>query len=206
MSPSALIAWTNSNIQAGSDTTGILLSAIFYYLLKNPASMARLRSELDAATIEDSASGLVTWKESQNLPYLDACIKEASRLHPPIAFPLERTVPAEGAIVGGQHLPGGTLVAMSTWVVNRDPETFGEDADSWRPERWLCAEEKRGKMYSSLLTVNILFNKVSLKYREGRANDISRASLAQATEHVWEKTSLIWRSISWSPHCCVDTT
>ena len=155
---SALVAWTNSNIQAGSDTTGILLSAIFYYLLKNPESMARLRTELDTATIGDGSSEFVTWKESQTLPYLDACIKEASRLHPPIAFPLERTVPTEGATVGGQQLPGGTLVAMSTWVVNRDP-VFGEDANSWRPQRWLCAEEKRRNMYSSLLTVNSLFDR-----------------------------------------------
>ena len=153
---SALITWTNSNIQAGSDTTGILLSAILYYLLKNPESMARLRKELSAAPINHSSTDFISWKESQSLPYLDACIKEASRLHPPIAFPLERTVPAEGAMVCGQHLPGGTLVAMSTWAVNRDRETFGEDADRWRPERWLCAEGKRRNMYNSLLTVSSL--------------------------------------------------
>ena len=129
--------------------------------------MTRLREELDDAAApiisqhnnnnnnNKNPTDFITWKQSQSLPYLDACIKEASRLHPPIAFPLERTVPAEGATVGGQHLPGGTLVAMSTWVVNRDRETFGEDADSWRPERWFCAEGKRRNMYNSLLTVSI---------------------------------------------------
>ena len=150
------MTWTNSNIQAGSDTTGILLSAIFHFLLQNPESMTRLRSELGAAPINNNSSDFITWKESQSLPYLDACIKEASRLHPPIAFPLERTVPAEGAMVCGHHLPGGTLVAMSTWVSNRDPDIFGKDSDTWRPERWFCDEEKKRNMYNSLLTVSNL--------------------------------------------------
>ena len=120
--------------------------------------MDRLLSELDTVVTSDRSSASVSWKESQDLPYLDACIKEASRLHPPIAFPLERTVPAEGATVCGQRLPGGTLVAISTWVVNRDRDIFGEDADEWRPERWLCADEARRKMYSNLLTVGIPFD------------------------------------------------
>ncbi|KAA6412416.1 MAG: pisatin demethylase [Lasallia pustulata] len=148
----ALITWTNSNIQAGSDTTAILLSAIFYQLLKHPESMRRLQSELDIAAKQGQLSEYVTWKESRNLPYLDACVKEASRLHPPIAFPLERVTPAEGAVICGQHIAGETLIAMNPWVVNRDKDTFGVDAHSWRPERWLCDEDGKRKMYNNLLT------------------------------------------------------
>jgi cytochrome P450 len=44
---------------------------------------------------------------------------------------------------------------MNAWVVHRDPEVFGADADAWRPERWLggAGDEVRiKKMEASLLT------------------------------------------------------
>ena len=96
----------------------------------------------------------VTWKESKELPYLDACIKEAGRIHPPFGLPLERVVPAGGETICGQYLPEGTIVGISGWVVHRDRSIFGQDADVWRPERWLVDdEESRKRMEHANFTV-----------------------------------------------------
>lgn len=130
---------------AGSETTAISLSAVFYFLLKHPQTLARLRSEIDdaarAGAFEDTETGLVTWHESQRLPYLDACIKEAFRLHPAAGLPLERIVPKGGADIAGHFVPGGTIVGCSAWLIHMDRDIFGEDADVYRPERWLADEE-----------------------------------------------------------------
>ncbi|KAI0022853.1 cytochrome P450 [Xylariomycetidae sp. FL0641] len=128
---------------AGSETTAISLSAVFYYLLRRPAALARLRAEIDAAAragrFADGDTGLVTWHEAQALPYLDACVKEAFRMHPAAGLPLERIVPAPGAqIAGAGFVPGGTVVGCSAWVIHRRPEIFGPDVDVYRPERWLA--------------------------------------------------------------------
>src|SRR5439155_17228028 len=37
--------------------------------------------------------------------------------------------------IGGFHVPGGTTLLMSPWVVHRDPR-FHADAEEFRPERW----------------------------------------------------------------------
>ena len=153
ISPRTLPTWTNSNIQAGGDTTAIMASVVFYHLLKNPSTHARIQREIDDAANQGRISELVTWKQSQTLPYLDACVKEASRLHPPIGFPLERIVPDAGLTVEDYHIPPGTRVSMNPWAVHREIGLYGEDPDVWRPERWMCAEEKKKVMYSSLLTV-----------------------------------------------------
>lgn len=129
---------------AGSETTAISLSAVFYFLLKNPQAFARLRAEIDdaarAGAFEDSDTGLVTWHESQRLPYLDACIKEAFRLHPAAGLPLERIVPEAGAEISGHFVPGGTIVGCSAWLIHINKSVFGEDAEIYRPERWLPDE------------------------------------------------------------------
>ena len=104
--------WVNSNIVAGADTTSILAGAAIYHLLKNPSSLSKLRKEIDDAAAEGRISRYVTWKESQNLPYLEACVNEATRLHPPFALPFERVVPASGLEVDGYFIPPGTRVGM----------------------------------------------------------------------------------------------
>ena len=150
----ALLVWTSSNITAGSDTTAIVLRTVFYQLLTHPSTLKRLLAELDAVAAANKLDPLASWKQTRDLPYLDACVKEAGRLHPPFGLPLERVVPSEGAVVCGQSLKGGTVVGMSAWVVHRNHDVFGEDCDEWNPERWLCEPEKRRRMENALLTVS----------------------------------------------------
>ncbi|EAQ85262.1 hypothetical protein CHGG_09276 [Chaetomium globosum CBS 148.51] len=125
---------------AGSETTAISLSAVFYFLLKTPAALARLRREIDdaarAGRFSDYETGLVTWHESQALPYLDMCVKEAFRLHPAPGLPMERVVPREGLEIAGRRVEGGTVVGCSAWVLHREEKVFGEDVEVYRPERW----------------------------------------------------------------------
>ena len=151
--PRAVVAWTQSNITAGSDTTAILLRTVFYHLLKHPQTLRRLLTELEEAASENRLSDPVTWKEARDLPYLDACVKEAGRIHPPFGLPLERVVPAEGAEICGKRFEAGTIVGINAWVVHRDKLTFGEDVEIWRPERWLCDDRRRKMMEHGLLTV-----------------------------------------------------
>lgn len=94
-----------SNMVAGSDTTAISLSAILYHLLKNPSCMDRLRDEVDIFAASGQLSARPTYKESQAMPYLQAVIKEALRLHPATGLPLERVVPKGGATIAGRHFP-----------------------------------------------------------------------------------------------------
>lgn len=129
---------------AGSETTAISLSAVFYYLLRNPTAMARLRQEIDEASrsglFHDHEEGVVTFQEAQKLPYLDACIKEAFRMHPAAGLPLERIVPEPGLEIAGHFVKGGTIVGCSAWIIHRRKEIWGHDVETYRPERWIVDE------------------------------------------------------------------
>ena len=93
-----------STVSAGGDTTAITLSALFYYLLKFPASFCKLQEELNnhlPNNPADSFKHIIGWGEAQKLPYLDACIKETFRIHPALSVLLERKVPQSGATICG---------------------------------------------------------------------------------------------------------
>ncbi|KIX10083.1 uncharacterized protein Z518_01164 [Rhinocladiella mackenziei CBS 650.93] len=131
------------NVLAGSDTTGISLRSIFYYLMKSPQALKKVVDEIDKAESEGSLSEFITWKESNNQPYLQACIKEALRMHPAVGLLLERHVPKGGVTLGDHFLPEGTIVGVNPWVAARNRQVYGEDADNFRPERWLEASPEQ---------------------------------------------------------------
>lgn len=149
MTDKRVLTMTTSMAFAGSETTAISLASVFYYTLKNPSTLQKLVQELDDAaangTIEDRPTGLISWKESQQLPYLDACVKEAFRLHPAAGLPLERVTPPKGVEICGEHVAGNTIVGCSAWVIHRRPEIFGQDVEAYRPERWLDSSPEKLK-------------------------------------------------------------
>jgi cytochrome P450 len=134
-----------SNIVAGSDTTAISLSAILYYLLKYPDIMRKLREEVDQSTVGASFTGPhLSFKDSLEMPYWQAVMKEALRLHPATGLPLWRTVTESGLHLNGQFFPEGTTIGTNTWVAHYNEDVFGKDAAIFRPERWLEAEKEGG--------------------------------------------------------------
>ena len=162
ISDQQVLAYLFANVNAGSDTTASILRAIFYYLLKNPSSLRKLQEELETAVDAGQLSApFPSWTQSQALPYLSAVIKEALRLNPALALPLERIVPPSGLNLDlesprksldpmSYFFPPGTVVGINPWVYQRDPRIFGADPLSWKPDRWLHTNAKH--MENELLT------------------------------------------------------
>ncbi len=131
------------NVVAGSDTTASALTAIMYCLLKHPSSLVKLRDEIATANYAGALSSPPTFKQAHELPYLQAVIQEAMRLHPPTGLPLQRVVPAGGHTIYGHYFPAGTVVGAHIIAVHKDQSIFGSDADDFRPERWLDSDKDK---------------------------------------------------------------
>lgn len=149
MDDTRILTSCTSMVFAGSETTAISLSSVFYFLLKHPRVYAKLMAELDEAVtngaVESRPDKTVSWSESQKLPYLDAVIQESFRMHPAAGLILERIVPPQGMDIVGQFIPEGTIVGCNPWVLHRRSEIFGADVDTFRPERWLEASPQQQK-------------------------------------------------------------
>lgn len=120
------------------------MQSFFYHVLSVPRIYAAIQAEIASAVSQSqiSAKGNVEWTEAQNLSYFQACLKEAMRLRPAVGVNITRYVPPEGVELDGTFFKGGTRIAVNGWVLHRDKEVFGQDADDYRPERWLEDLEK----------------------------------------------------------------
>ena len=133
--------------------SSITLTALFYYLLRHPRCYAKLQSEVDTQLPREEAGHrfhTVSFASASTLPYLHACVQEAFRMHPANSFNAERIVPPSGATICGNLIPGGTVVGVNAWVVQRDRGVFGADADEFRPERWLSPSEQVRQMEKTM--------------------------------------------------------
>jgi cytochrome P450 len=105
---------------AGHETTATSIGWAFERLLRTPAALNRLTSEIEAG--ESDA-------------YLEAVIKETLRVRPVVAEVFR--APTESTELGGHVFPAGTQLAVSIFLLQRDPEVYPPDPDAFRPERFL---------------------------------------------------------------------
>jgi cytochrome P450 len=101
--------------------TSTSLAWTFERLLRNPATLARARSELRDA---DDGGGA----------YLDAIVKETLRMRPPVPVVVRRLLAPMR--LGGYELPAGTTVAPCIHLIHRSEEHYPEPR-RFRPERFL---------------------------------------------------------------------
>ncbi len=116
---------------AGHHTTSGTAAWTLIELLRHPEWMDKVVAELDALAAE---SDELTYQALRAMPVLEACIKEALRLHPPLILLLR--VAKVPVVVGDVTIEPGKLVGASPAVSNRIPEAFA-DADAFDPGRYL---------------------------------------------------------------------
>jgi cytochrome P450 len=122
------------------------MQSFFWHVLHDARVYSTLESEILSATDSGILSNKITWAEAQQLPYFQACLKEAMRVRPAVGVNITRLIPPGGAEIDGTWLPEGTSVALNGWVLHRDKKIFGDDAEVYKPERWLKDEESAKKM------------------------------------------------------------
>ena len=80
------------------------------------------------------ACQVATWEDLAELPETKSVITEALRLYPP-AWLFTR-ITTEDVALGAHHIPKGTGLAYSPYLVHRSPDVF-EAPDQFDPDRWL---------------------------------------------------------------------
>jgi cytochrome P450 len=124
---------------AGRDTTAQALSWTMYCLCTHPAVEAKARREV----IEVCGVRGPAYEDMTQLPYLQAVLSEALRLYPSV--PMDAKIATNDDVLpDGTFVPRGTVVMYDIYAMGRDTAIWGDDAEKFRPERWLEMNEAPG--------------------------------------------------------------
>ncbi|KAF1943484.1 cytochrome P450 [Clathrospora elynae] len=143
-------------IQAGADTTATALGSILRFIITTPTVLERVRAEIEEADAANLLSNPIKYEDTrQHLPLFVACIKEGIRLNPPATNLFPRITPKGGKVVDGHFVPGGVEVTSYAYIVQRNKALYGEDAEEFKPERWLVSEKRNFDLEAAQFTFGV---------------------------------------------------
>ncbi|KAK1977679.1 cytochrome P450 [Colletotrichum cereale] len=152
-----LVAEIFLELIAGSDSTATAIRMTMLCLLTTPTALHRLRQEMATGITKGFISSPIRDVEARQLPYLQAVIKEGLRMYPPSTGLNYKQVAKGGTQLCGKFLPEGTQLGVNIQKLMRSKETFGPDADVFRPERWLEAAEYGERLQEMTGVVDLAF-------------------------------------------------
>lgn len=123
---------------AGHETTGGLLSFVFYHLLKDKTAHRTAQKEVD----EVVGKGKIKPEHLAKLPYITAVLRETLRLHPTatlysVGIKKEQKKIKQTLRDGKYLLDSDVPIVVNLSSILRDPKYYGRDVDEFRPSRML---------------------------------------------------------------------
>ncbi|XP_057976719.1 trimethyltridecatetraene synthase-like [Malania oleifera] len=126
-------AFTQDLIAGGTESSAVTVEWAISEMLKKPEIFEKATEELDRVI------GKQRWVEEKDipdLPYIQAIVKEAMRMHP-VAPMLVPRLSREHCTIGPYDIPKGTRILVNVWTIGRDPSLWAPDPNEFRPERFL---------------------------------------------------------------------
>ena len=90
MADKEILAAAVVTMGAGADTISTTMQTIIYHLLRNSKHLLRLREDLDVAYSRGELSPIVSFAETQKLPFLQACVSHFRSLYISIKLTISR--------------------------------------------------------------------------------------------------------------------
>ncbi|KAL1962244.1 hypothetical protein VTN77DRAFT_9900 [Rasamsonia byssochlamydoides] len=131
-----VVKWSAMSLYTGgADTTVSSMACFFLAMTLFPEVKRKAQEEIDQVVGTDRLPG---FHDRQNLPYIDAIVKEVLRWHPvaPMGLPHMTT---EDDICEGYLIPKGALLLANIWAFTHDPKTY-HDPMAFKPERFLSVD------------------------------------------------------------------
>ncbi|KAJ0795320.1 putative isoflavone 2'-hydroxylase [Helianthus annuus] len=118
-------------LSAGTETSLGTMEWALSLLLNNPHVLKKAQNEID---IHVGNNRLIKDSDISDLPYLRCILNETLRLYPAAPLLTPRSS-SKDCVVGGYHIPSGTMLLVNQWAIHHDPNLW-TDPERFIPERF----------------------------------------------------------------------
>ncbi|EIW74862.1 cytochrome P450 [Coniophora puteana RWD-64-598 SS2] len=125
----------SSAFAAGVETTASTLYTFVLAMVLHPEAQARAYADIVRAC---GADRIPTFEDREDLPYIDAILRETERWYPVLPLGLPHSV-SEDDTYGDYFIPKGTTFMVNIWALCHDEERFPRP-DDFLPERFLAED------------------------------------------------------------------
>ncbi|KVH89171.1 geraniol 8-hydroxylase-like [Cynara cardunculus var. scolymus] len=128
--------WVMDLFIGGTDTTSTTLEWAMAELIRNPGKKETAR--LEVINLMQNINRNIQEPDINQLPYLQAVIKETLRLHPPAPLLVPHQA-MQDVNVQGFTVPKNAQILCNIWGMGRDPSIWS-NPETFMPERFLEAD------------------------------------------------------------------
>ncbi|KAI0058332.1 cytochrome P450 [Artomyces pyxidatus] len=148
MNDEEILAQVPTFLVAGHETTSTGVAWTMFALAGHPDIQAKLRAEVCAFPTDRPSMD-----ELNAMTYLDCVVREALRLHSPVGntervATQDTVIPVSTPFIDRNGVPRheirlakGDVIFIPIREINRSEELWGEDANEFKPERWIDIPE-----------------------------------------------------------------
>jgi len=127
------VKWMSASLYGGSaDTTTGTMAGFALNMILRPDIQEKAQAEIDRVV---GSERLPTFADREDLPYVDAILKETLRIHPilPMSLPYKAL---EEYSYRGWIIPKDAIIMANVWAITQDPERYPSPKE-FIPERYI---------------------------------------------------------------------
>ncbi|OWZ23451.1 Cytochrome P450 [Phytophthora megakarya] len=140
---------------AGKDTSSFVLSWFVVMMNRYPDVLHKIREEIHEQ-LPELLSGEIdapSMEQLGRLPYLEAAMRENLRLNTSMTT---RSPNQDTTLRCGTFIPKDSIVYVCHYASARLKSTWGEDAEEYKPERWIDSDTGKLRQFSPFKFVTFL--------------------------------------------------
>jgi cytochrome P450 len=96
---------------------------------------------------------------------------------------MSKEVPPGSDVLNGRFVPGGTKIGFGAYGIFRDVAFWGEDAETFRPERWVEVGAERLREMEGV---------VELVFGYGKYQCLGKSIAMMELNKIFVEVSLLW--------------
>lgn len=160
-------------------------------MIRHPNAWTRARDEIRTAQSKGRCEDrVVSYADAQELPYTQACIKEALRVFPGSGMGLPRVAGKGGLTIGTQAFPEGTVLSIHPLWVSLPFVLSPMSIQRWTMDLYICKRDANDNPWEVVFGHSLLASQLRSRCKCTNSRPVHQAAASTDIPQLFPAKSL----------------